>query len=202
MALCHAIFVVVFKVFENFSSAILKTIYGYDVEKAGFVASLVPLASVLLAPAVGLASDRAPSAAAPILLAAVAAVAGFRPRLGATTVPAPLCVGLIAISHACLPTLLLALVRDIVKVSSRGAAFGVLETVVAVGNVVAHAVFGYLAQQGLHPIKLLVGLAVIGICLLCGSSTSRRRPTRDSVYRRINLARLGGSPGRLLGNAV
>ena len=87
VALCHAIFVVVFKVFENFSSAILKTIYGYDVEKAGFVASLVPLASVLLAPAVGLASDRAPSAAAPILLAAVAAVAGFTSlAFGATTV--------------------------------------------------------------------------------------------------------------------
>ena len=98
VALCHAIFVVVFKVFENFSSAILKTIYGYDVEKAGFVASLVPLASVLLAPAVGLASDRAPSAAAPILLAAVAAVAGFTSlAFGATTVPAALCLSLIHI---------------------------------------------------------------------------------------------------------
>jgi predicted MFS family arabinose efflux permease len=203
VALCHAIFVVVFKVFENFSSAILKTIYGYDVEKAGFVASLVPLASVLLAPAVGLASDRAPSAAAPILLAAVAAVAGFTSlAFGATTVPAPLCVGLIAISHACLPTLLLALVRDIVKVSSRGAAFGVLETVVAVGNVVAHAVFGYLAQQGLHPIKLLVGLAVIGICLFMRLVYIPTPPDARLSLSSENLMRLGGSPGRLLGNVV
>ncbi|CAH0374944.1 unnamed protein product [Pelagomonas calceolata] len=203
VALCHAIFVVVFKVFENFSSAILKTIYGYDVEKAGFVASLVPLASVLLAPAVGLASDRAPSAAAPILLAAVAAVAGFTSlAFGATTVPAPLCVGLIAISHACLPTLLLALVRDIVKVSSRGAAFGVLETVVAVGNVVAHAVFGYLAQQGLHPIKLLVGLAVIGISLFMRLVYIPTPPDARLSLSSENLMRLGGSPGRLLGNVV
>ena len=203
VALCHAIFVVVFKVFENFSSAILKTIYGYDVEKAGFVASLVPLASVLLAPAVGLASDRAPSAAAPILLAAVAAVAGFTSlAFGATTVPAPLCVGLIAVSHACLPTLLLALVRDIVKVSSRGAAFGVLETVVAVGNVVAHAVFGYLAQQGLHPIKLLVCLAVIGICLFMRLVYIPTPPDARLSLSSENLMRLGGSPGRLLGNVV
>ena len=198
VALCHAIFVVVFKVFENFSSAILKTIYGYDVEKAGFVASLVPLASVLLAPAVGLASDRAPSAAAPILLAAVAAVAGFTSlAFGATTVPAALCVGLIAISHACLPTLFLALVRDIVKVSSRGAAFGVLETVVAVGNVVAHAVFGYLAQQGLHPIKLLVGLAVIGVGLFMRLVYIPTPPDARLSLSSENLMRLGGSPGRL-----
>ena len=194
VALCHAIFVVVFKVFENFSSAILKTIYGYDVEKAGFVASLVPLASVLLAPAVGLASDRAPSAAAPILLAAVAAVAGFTSlAFGATMVPAPLCVGLVAVSHACLPTLLLALVRDIVKVSSRGAAFSVLEIVVAIGDVVAHAAFGVLAERGDHPIKLLVALASLGIALFLRLIYIPTPPGCRLSLSSDNLTHLGGS---------
>ena len=100
-------------------------------------------------------------------------------------------------THACLPTLLLALVRDIVKVSSRGAAFGVLETVVAVGNVVAHAVFGYLAQQGLHPIKLLVGLAVIGVGLFMRLVYIPTPPDARLSLSSENLMRLGGSPGRL-----
>ena len=68
---------------------------------------------------------------------------------------------------------------------------------VAVGNVVAHAVFGYLAQQGLHPIKLLVGLAVIGICLFMRLVYIPTPPDARLSLSSENLMRLGGSPGRL-----
>ena len=62
VALAHAAFVVAFKVFENFSSAILVERFGYDVSKAGLLGSVVPLTSAVLTPVTPTTVTAMPSA--------------------------------------------------------------------------------------------------------------------------------------------
>lgn len=148
IAISHAVVVVGFKVFENYSSVILVAAYGYNPQKAGLVASVVPLASVFLAPLIGLASDAAHSSGVPIVLATCCALVGFGLlALAPYLLPPPAPVLMLAVAHAVLPTLLLARVPATVDDDSIGVAFGVCEILAAIGNVLVHAASGWIAAN-------------------------------------------------------
>ena len=184
---CHGVFVCGFKVFDNFSSLILVRAYGYDPEKAGLVASVVPLASIFLAPLAGIFSDRHNSQL-PCAVAMALALASFAvialpsadsPITGGT---APLPVLAIALSHAALPTLLLARVRGAVDAHNVGAAFGACEFVVACGNVAFNFLFSFVhgrtdANEAVYLLLGLVGLgSLMFLRLLYLGDVDRRRP--------------------------
>ena len=174
VALAHGVFVCGFKVFENFSSIILVRAYGFNPEKAGFIASVVPLASIFLAPLAGLLSDRSktqlPCVAAMVLAIGAFGVLSLPPQdvdeaSGPSSAPLPVLA--IAVSHAVLPTLLLAKVRGTVNPANVGAAFGACEFVVACGNVVANVLFSWVhgnteANEALY---LLLAIVVVGLLL-------------------------------------
>ena len=104
----------------------------------------------------------------------------------------------------CLPTLLLALVRETVRSGERGAAFGVLETVVALGNVLAHAGFGILSDRdggdAAAPLAMLFFLSVGGVVLfarLLALTPPESRLSRPPSFGTLPPPRSPGSTGSL-----
>ena len=177
VAILHAMYVVVFKVFDNFSNSFLIERFGADPVEAGFMSSLTKIFA-LLAPAVGLVAD-CTGRVQPIVFGAAVLGAASLASLAFTSLSPVLGMLGMSLAHAFLPVLLHAVLPTTVPKSKFGIAFGISEVLVACGNVSSNPAIGYIRDASGNYDSAVVaffGLALGGALMIgagCGFRTQK-----------------------------
>ncbi|KAF0682611.1 Aste57867_25248 [Aphanomyces stellatus] len=193
LVVLHVVFVNVFHLFQNISSAYLYQEHGYSIVESGMMSSTSHLL-VLFSPLVGLLIDCVGGRVVVILLSASLGIVAYGLLLFTSVTPL---VSLLLISFclASTPAVLMACVPLTIPKTRYGLAFGIVQVIDAIGSTAGNLLVGYLRDTtGSYTADmvfffglawLLLFLCILLACLdlhsgrllLSAAAHTRRRPS-------------------------